>query len=112
MPAPRLVVWHHSDLVRPWWAPHTYGRIQRALYARAESVIVSSPDLAEHSRLVGYARQVDVIPFGVEVERYRTDDPARLALVARIRSICPGPRVLFVGRFVYYKGVDVLIDAM
>jgi rhamnosyl/mannosyltransferase len=112
MPAPRLIVWHHSDLVRPWWAPYSYGRIQRALYARAESVIVSSPGLAEHSPLVGHARQVDIIPFGVEVERYRTDDPARLARVARIRSICPGPRVLFVGRFVYYKGVDVLIDAM
>ncbi len=25
-PAPRLIVWHHSDLLRPWWAPHTYGR--------------------------------------------------------------------------------------
>ena len=45
-PAPRLVIWHHSDLVRPWWAPPTYGRIvQRALYRRADCVIVSSPPL-------------------------------------------------------------------
>jgi hypothetical protein len=29
-PAPRLIVWHHSDLVRPWWASGTYGRVQRA----------------------------------------------------------------------------------
>ena len=41
-PATRLVVWHHSDLLRPWWAPHTYGHLQRALYRRAACVIVSS----------------------------------------------------------------------
>jgi glycosyltransferase involved in cell wall biosynthesis len=111
-PAPRLIVWHHSDLVRPWWAPHTYGRIQRALYARADCVIVSSPNLAEGSSLVGHARRVEVIPFGVPVENYRRDDAARRAQVARIRAAAPGLRVLFVGRFVYYKGVDILVDAM
>ena len=26
-PAPRFVIWHHSDIVLPWWAPPTYGRI-------------------------------------------------------------------------------------
>ena len=49
-PAPRLVVWHHSDLVRPSWAPATYGRVQRALYRRADCVIVSSPALAAELR--------------------------------------------------------------
>jgi rhamnosyl/mannosyltransferase len=111
-PAPRLIVWHHSDLVRPWWAPHTYGRIQRALYARADCVIVSSPNLAEGSNLVGHAGRVEVIPFGVPVENYRRDDAARRAQVAQIRAAAPGLRVLFVGRFVYYKGVDILVDAM
>ena len=39
-PAKRLIIWHHSDLVRPWWAIPTYGRLQRALYRRAYQVIV------------------------------------------------------------------------
>jgi rhamnosyl/mannosyltransferase len=108
MPATRLVVWHHSDLLRPWWAPHTYGRIQRALYRRAECVIVSSPNLADRSALVSHARRVVVIPFGISLERYRKPSPA----VEKIRARWPGRRVLFVGRLVYYKGVAVLIDAM
>jgi rhamnosyl/mannosyltransferase len=108
VPAARLIVWHHSDLLRPWWAPHTYGRIQRALYRRAACVIVSSPILATRSSLVQEAQRVAVVPFGIPVERYRETS----ALAEKLRRSIAGPRLLFVGRFVYYKGVDVLIDAM
>jgi rhamnosyl/mannosyltransferase len=112
-PAPRLVVWHHSDLVRPWWAPATYGRlVQRALYRRADCVIVSSPALAAESVLVRQARRVAVIPFGVTLERYEHVNEASRARANRVVAAVPGPRMLFVGRLVYYKGLEVLIDAM
>ena len=111
-PAPRLVIWHHSDLVRPWWARPTYGRLQRLLYRRADCVIVSNPVLAAQSALVRSARRVAVIPFGVDLPRYRTLDPAQVREASRIRDGVAGPRLLFVGRFVYYKGLDVLIEAM
>jgi glycosyltransferase involved in cell wall biosynthesis len=111
-PAPRLIVWHHSDLVRPWWAPYTYGVVQRALYRRADCVVVSNPVLAARSPLVRLARRVEVIPLGIDLEHYRAPDAVHQALVERIRALAPGPRILFVGRFVYYKGIDVLIDAM
>jgi glycosyltransferase involved in cell wall biosynthesis len=112
-PARRLVIWHHSDLVRPWWAPMTYGRIvQRTLYQRADCVIVSSPALAADSALVGHARRVVVIPFGVPLDRYAHVDGARRARIADVVAAVPGPRMLFVGRLVYYKGVEVLLDAM
>jgi rhamnosyl/mannosyltransferase len=108
----RLVVWHHSDLLRPWWAPYTYGLVQRALYRRAECVIVSSPNLAASSSLMQWARRVVVIPFGIQIERYGRLDARQRAIVSALRATHAGPRVLFVGRFVYYKGVDVLVDAM
>jgi rhamnosyl/mannosyltransferase len=111
-PAPRLVIWHHSDLVRPWWAPATYGRVQRALYRRADCVIVSSPPLASSSTLVAHARRVAVIPFGVALDRYERVDPTSRLRVERRLAAVPGPRMLFVGRLVYYKGVEVLLDAM
>ena len=111
-PSPRLVIWHHSDLLRPSWAPHTYGRLQAALYRRADCVIVSSPNLADASALVQRARRVAIVPFGIPLARYRQDDAATRTAVAAIREAIPGPRILFVGRLVYYKGVHVLIDAM
>jgi rhamnosyl/mannosyltransferase len=111
-PAPRLVIWHHSDLLRPWWALPTYSRmVQRSLYARADCVIVSSPALAAQSTLVQCARHVAVIPFGIDLQRYRRSDRARMAEVEAIRERIAGPRLLFVGRLVYYKGVRVLLDA-
>lgn len=111
-PAKRLVVWHHSDLVRPWWAPATYGRVQRVLYRRADCVIVSSPALAAGSALVQQAKRVVVIPFGVALERYQHVDAASRRRVEQVLAAVPGPRMLFVGRLVYYKGLDVLLDAM
>jgi glycosyltransferase involved in cell wall biosynthesis len=112
IPARRLIIWHHSDLVRPWWAPYTYGLVQRDLYRRADCVVVSNPVLAARSRLVRQARRVEVIPLGIDLGHYRALDAVREARVDEIRALAPGPRILFVGRFVYYKGIDVLIEAM
>ncbi len=112
-PAPRLVVWHHSDLLRPWWAPPTYGRIvQHTLYRRADCVIVSSPALGAQSALVQHARRVAVIPFGITLDRYEHVDAVSRSRVAKVVAAVPGPRILFVGRLVYYKGLEVLLDAM
>src|SRR5262245_3486762 len=70
-PPKRLVVWHHSDILRPRWAPPTYGRLQGLLYRRAACVVVSSPSLAAHSTLVSCAKRVEVIPFGISLDRFR-----------------------------------------
>lgn len=120
-PAPRLIIWHHSDLLRPAWAPHTYGLVQRALYRRADCVIVSSPNLAASSPLVRQARRVAVVPFGIDLDRF--DDVANGERAAAFRQAftsdgqrtaagVTGPVILFVGRLVYYKGLAILIDAM
>jgi len=109
-PATRLVVWHHSDLLRPWWALPTYARcVQRALYRRADCVIVSNPVLAAQSLQLRHARRVAVIPFGIDLQRFERPAPNRR--VDEMLASLPGPRALFVGRLVYYKGLHVLLDA-
>ena len=100
-PLPRVAIWYHSDVVRPalqyalFYAP-----IARPAYRRAERFIVSSPALAEHAAtLAPYSDRVRVIPFGIDPASWRGVDAAP-------------PFVLFAGRHVAYKGVDVLLRAL
>jgi rhamnosyl/mannosyltransferase len=55
---------------------------------------------------------VAIVPFGIPLDRFHRLDDRQRAIAESIRRRHAGPRVLFVGRFVYYKGLDVLVDAM
>ncbi len=110
-PAKRLIIWHHSDLLRPWWALPTYARVvQRSLYRHADCVVVSNPVLAERSMMLRHARRVAVIPFGIDLRRFARPSPLH-PRVTRLTGDLTGPRALFVGRLVYYKGLHVLFEA-
>ena len=108
-----LVIWFHSEVMRPRWKYRLMYRpfLQRAL-RRASRIIVSSPNLAEHAEeLQDFRDKCVVIPFGIDVDRLQPGEAVN-ASVADIAARFPGPRVLFVGRLVEYKGVEVLVRAM
>jgi len=110
-PAGRLIVWYHSDVIRPSWRYRLfYQPFLRFALSRAERIVVSSPLLGESApALRDFQAKCTVIPFGVE--KAATDRPDQ-ERVAEIRRDVSQPIVLFVGRLVPYKGVDVLLDAM
>ena len=112
--APRmpLAIWYHSDVVRPRLQYQLfYAPLARRVYGRAASFIVSSPALATHAdALRPYLDRTHVIPFGIE--ECAAGDRELLLRAEGIRRRLPGPFVLFAGRLVAYKGVDVLINAV
>lgn len=109
VPSKRFVVWHHSAIVRPTWAPLAYRAVQRRLYQRADCVIVGSPALATSPPVHGHHR-IEVIPYGIGYPRFleRACSTRVDAVLARYAA----PRLLFVGRLVYYKGLSVLLEAL
>lgn len=104
-PGAPLAIWYHSDVVRPalqyalFYAP-----IARTAYRRARTFIVSSPALGAYApALAPYQARIRVIPFGIDPVPWRSGD-------GPVDS--RPPFLLFAGRHVEYKGVDVLLRAL
>jgi len=106
------VLTYHSDIVRQKAALAVYSPLLRRFLSKVDLIISGSPNLVEHSEfLQPFAAKCRVVPFGYDLTRYEAT-PQTLARAARLREGHTLPIVLFVGRLVYYKGVDVLVRAM
>ena len=108
-----LVVWYHSDVVRPRLQYALfYHPMVRAVYGRARRIVVSSPPLGEQAAaLAPYRDRTRVVPFGIDAEAWAAS-PAEHELAASLRGASPRPLAFFAGRMVPYKGVDVLLEAV
>ena len=111
-PTGKLIVWFHSEVIRPSWLYRLFYRpfFEFAL-SRAAKIVVASPALAASApQLKNWQSKCCVIPYGIDVETHASVAVRQRA--AEIRAEQSTPVVLFVGRLVPYKGVEVLLDAM
>lgn len=104
------VISYHSDIVRQRILGWLYRPLQRRLLARADALIASSAAYACSSPILQpHAAKCAVIPYGIDLERF---GPSARERVAALRERYGTPLVLAVGRMRYYKGLEVLIDAI
>lgn len=99
-----IVVTFHAQLGRQRFLEPLYGPLQRRAFDRAATIVVGSEQLAAVPAIQECAEKVRVLPFGVSPRFAKTtpSDPNQSTTL----------RMLFVGRLVYYKGVDVLLQAV
>lgn len=111
-PAGRLVVSYHSDIVKQRFLQRIYGFFQRRFLRHADAVVVATPAHVTGSDVLpGLGKRFDVIPYGIDPALYEPS-PQLDEAFARLRPVTGEDFVLFVGRLVYYKGVQFLIEAM
>jgi rhamnosyl/mannosyltransferase len=106
-----IVCSYHADVVRQARVAPAYRLLVHACLRRAAEVVVGSRRLADTSPFLGpFAQRATVLPYFVDTDLYSTSHVAQQDR-ARIRSRYGGPLVLAVARLVYYKGLDILIEA-
>ena len=112
-PRAGVLVWFHSEVVRPRWKYRLlYRPFLRAVLRRAARIVVASPAVMRHAvELQDFRDKCVVIPYGVDTQRMVATDEVR-ARADALRARHQTPILLFVGRLVPYKGVDVLLRAL
>lgn len=106
----RLVVTYHSDIVRQKKLGAAFQPFLDRSLAWADAIIATSPNyLATSTVLQAHKERCEVLPYGIPVEQFADRDEEA---VARIRAQFGSRLVITVGRLIYYKGFDVLVQAM
>jgi rhamnosyl/mannosyltransferase len=110
-PKKDLVIWYHSDIVRQKILEIFFRPFHLFALKKAKKIFVSNPNLIESSNyLRKFKEKCVVIPFGVDLEKFKLNEETKKE-VEEIRKKYKPPIVLSVGRYVYYKGFEYLIES-
>jgi len=111
-PGGKVVVSWHSDIVRLKQAMKLYRPFLFRFLEKADRILVASPHYLETSSYLGtFKDKCKIIPYGIDIRQFQLTSKIK-AEAAALREQY-GPRiVLFIGRLVYYKGLEYLITAM
>lgn len=111
-PKGKIVVWWHSDILRPKNLYKLYKPFLRRFLNKVDKIIVATPYHIKNSDILkDFKERCEIIPYGVDIEKYNFTDEIKEE-AEKINGKYGPKIVLFVGRLIYYKGLEYLIQAM
>ena len=114
-PARRTVISYHSDVVRQASLLRVYKPLMKRVLKKADAIIYGSPPMKNSVYLQPHQSKLQLVPYGIPLDRFLKEPSG--AEIERVRAhypivTSPRSKLLFVGRLRYYKGLNVLIDAL
>lgn len=107
----KKTLWYHCDVVKQRKVMLFYKPLLNWVLKKVDKVYVASRSIAEQSPYLSkYIDKVEVIPFGISSSDYLRAE--KFPILSDNLYDKSKVKILFVGRLVYYKGIDVLIEAM
>lgn len=105
----RIILHWHLDIVKQKMIKIAYKPLQTHIIKKSDAIIVTSPDYLESSSdLKPFRDKCHVIPLGID-DSYLTEN---LSFEEDWLEKYKGKKVVFsLGRLIYYKGFEYLIDA-
>jgi rhamnosyl/mannosyltransferase len=104
----KIVIHWHSDIIKQKTLKKFYAPFQKALLKRADRIIVTSPPYLEGSNdLKEFKSKCVIIPIGINNPR-----PCDQNHLDNLKSDYENKKIVFsIGRLIYYKGFNYLIEA-
>lgn len=108
----KILVWWHSDIVKQKILLYFYRPFLISFLRKTNKIFVATPRHIDSSGVLkNFRSRCEVIPFGIDTKKYALS-VGIIDKVDAIRKIYSPKIVLFVGRLIYYKGIEYLIQAM
>src|SRR5450755_1465302 len=108
----RIIVSHHSDIVKQKKLLLAYQPFMDLILAHASAILCASPNYIESSpSLAPYRDKCQVISYGIDLAPFHLTPDLR-ARASALRERIGSPLLLCVGRLVYYKGFEHAIRAL
>lgn len=105
----KIVLHWHSDIIKQKFFKKIYAPFDYLIKQKANSIVVTSDNYLNNSDdLKGFKEKCSVIPIGIDPLELNVDK----AFLEILKSRYVGKKIIFsLGRLIYYKGFEYLIEA-
>jgi len=109
-PKGKIIIHYHSDIIKQKITGFFIKPLVLKVLKMSDKIIISNPNMLKSSKILSkFSQKCEIIPFGID--RREIEEKIDENIQKQIKEKY-GNYILFVGRLIYYKGVQVLLDAV